>query len=98
MHGESKPNEEKAIEIEFQRYLGCKILEKDRNLTVLEWWRSHEQFYPLIKNIARKYLSVPAFSVSSERVFSLCGNLVNKKRCRLIPNNVDLLVFLNRKY
>lgn len=94
--GESKPNQEITIENEFQRYLGCKILEKDKNLTVLEWWRSHEQFYPLIKNIARKYLSVPASSVSSERVFSLCGNLVNKKRCRLSPNNVDLLVFLNR--
>lgn len=53
-------------------------------------------YNPLIKNIARKYLSVPAYSVSSERVFSLCGNLVNKKRYRLSPNNVDLLVFLNR--
>lgn len=93
--GESKPNQEITIENEFQRYLGCKILEKDKNLTVLEWWRSHEQFYPLIKNIARKYLSVPASSVSIERVFSLCGNLVNKKRCRLSPNNVDRLVFIN---
>jgi hypothetical protein len=94
--GETQPNPEMAIENEIQKYLGCRILGKDQNLTVLEWWKLYEQFYPRLRNIAMKYLSIPASSVSSERVFSLCGNLVNKKRCRLSPNNIDLLVFLNR--
>ncbi|XP_062615878.1 E3 SUMO-protein ligase ZBED1-like [Saccostrea cucullata] len=93
---ESQPNPELALENEIQRYLGCKILEKDQGLTVLKWWQSHEQFYPRLMNTAKKYLCVPASSVSSERVFSLCGNIVKKKRCRLSTNNIDMLVFLNR--
>lgn len=85
-----------AAESEIQRYFGSKNLEKEHNLTVLEWWKENEQFYPRLYPIAKKYLAVPASSVSSERVFSLCGQIVNKKRCRLSPQNVDLLVFLNK--
>lgn len=48
--------------------------------------------------MVRKYLLVLVFFVLLECVFSLCGNFVNKKRCRLIFNNVDLFVFFNRKY
>lgn len=94
--GETIPNQEMAAESEIQRYFGSKNLEKDHNLTVLEWWKENEQFYPRLYPIAKKYLAVPASSVSSERVFSLCGQIVNKKRCRLSPQNVDLLVFLNK--
>jgi hypothetical protein len=33
-------------------------------------------------------------SAPSERVFSVAGNIVNKKRVRLKPDTVDLLIFL----
>ena len=94
--GETKSNPAKAIDIEIERYLASKVLEKDHTLTILEWWKTYEHFYPRIHNIAKKYLSLPGSSVSSERVFSLCGQLVNKKRCRLSPKNIDLLVSLNK--
>ncbi|KAK3108755.1 hypothetical protein FSP39_014880 [Pinctada imbricata] len=94
--GETKRDDEDVAEIEIQRYIGSKILEKDHSLTVLQWWKEHEPFYSRISQIAKKILSVPASSVSSERVFSLCGQIVNKKRCRLSSQNVDLLVFLNK--
>ena len=62
----------------------------------LEWWRKREQAYPNISVLAKKYLSIPASSVSSERIFSLAGNIVTKKRCRLSPEMVDMLVFLHK--
>ena len=41
-----------------------------------------EHFYPEIHKLAKKYLSLRGSSVSSERVFSLCGQIVNKKRSK----------------
>ena len=64
--GETQANPQNAEEAEIQRYLGSKVLEKDHALTILEWWKLHEPFYPRISKVAKKYLSVPASSVSSE--------------------------------
>jgi hypothetical protein len=44
--------------------------------------------------VAERILAIPATSAPSERVFSSAANIVDKKRVRLKPENVDLLVFL----
>ena len=46
-------------------------------------------------NLARRYFSIPATSVHSEEVFSVAGNVLCEKRNRLLPENVDKLVFLH---
>ncbi|KAI4817571.1 hypothetical protein KUCAC02_010956 [Chaenocephalus aceratus] len=43
----------------------------------------------------RSYLAIPATGTPSERVFSLAGNTVTRKRSSLLPSHVDALVFLN---
>ncbi|XP_046560924.1 zinc finger BED domain-containing protein 4-like [Haliotis rubra] len=88
-----KPREDVVFQ-EVARYLGS--AHTDRQLTLLDWWKKNAQYFPRISGLARKYLAIPASSVPSERVFSLAGNLVNKKRARLSPNNIDLLVFLRK--
>ncbi|XP_041468262.1 E3 SUMO-protein ligase ZBED1-like [Lytechinus variegatus] len=60
----------------------------------LLWWRDNEDAHPRVAQLAKKYLTLPATSVPSERVFSSAGNIVNKKRSCLEPENVDMLVFL----
>ena len=62
----------------------------------LSWWKNHEHKNSKLARLAKKYLCIPASSVSSERIFSLAGNIINKKRCRLSPDMVDMLVFLNK--
>lgn len=62
----------------------------------LKWWKENELKYPKLSVVAKKYLAIPASSVSSERVFSLTGNIINKKRSRLRSDNVDMMVFLNK--
>ena len=61
----------------------------------MEWWSKKSLFYPHLARLAKRYLCVPASSVPSERIWSLAGNIVTKKRAALLPENIDMLVFLN---
>ena len=60
----------------------------------LKWWLENEKHFPLLARIARKYLCILATSVPSERAFSVAGYVVNEKRACLLPENVNMLVFL----
>jgi hypothetical protein len=62
-----------------------------------EWWKIRFSKYPVISNLAIKYLTIPATSVSLERCFSMAGNNVTRKRASLSPKNVNMLVFYTRK-
>ena len=61
----------------------------------LIWWRDNEKYFPRLSQLARKYLCVPATSVPSEHAFSAAGHVVNEKRSSLLPENVNMLVFLS---
>ena len=56
------------------------------------WWHENGQRYPLLTKIARRYLSSPPTSVSSERVFSGAGNIYNDHRCRLTAEKAEMLL------
>jgi hypothetical protein len=60
----------------------------------LKWWRDHQTDYPHIWKVAEQVLAIPATSAPSERAFSSAANIVDKKRVRLKPENIELLVFL----
>lgn len=60
----------------------------------LDWWKNNQSKFPLLSELARKYLCIPATSVPSERVFSTAGHIVNAKRASLLPDHVSMLVFL----
>ncbi|GJJ67751.1 hypothetical protein EMPS_00097 [Entomortierella parvispora] len=57
------------------------------------WWRENKDEYPLMAQLARKYLAMPATSVASERMFSFAGNTVTDKRTRLTSDTVSDIVF-----
>ena len=57
----------------------------------LVWWKDNQKHYP---RLARKFLCIPATSVPSERAFSVAGHVVNEKRACLLPENINMLVFL----
>lgn len=68
------------------------------NSCPLKWWKENARLYPLLSSIAKAYLSTPATSVPSERVFSSAGDIVNVQRSQLLPENVDMLIFLKKKH
>ena len=76
---------------EVEKYICIDICSDHRPLL---WWNLYEKEFPTLSKIARTYLCIPATSVPSERAFSTAGHIVNSKRACLLPENVDMLVFL----
>ena len=86
---------EEIVTKEVDRYLGVDVV-AGTCTSGLEWWKENETFFPNLSVLAKKYLAIPASSVSSERVFSLTGNIVNKKRARLSERTIGMITFMNK--
>ncbi len=59
---------------------------------VLTWWKTNEYNYPLMSNIAKDHLAIPAASVQVERIFSGCRDLYGIRRNSLHANTVKMLM------
>lgn len=57
-----------------------------------QWWSKREA---RLAPIAHKYLSTPATTVPCERLFSLSGHIIQRKRASLYPDNLNKLVCLS---
>ncbi|XP_061589594.1 E3 SUMO-protein ligase ZBED1-like [Cololabis saira] len=58
----------------------------------LKWWSGHAGAYPSLAPLAQKYLATPATTVPCERLFSLSGHILQKKRAALSTDIVTRLV------
>ncbi|XP_005103836.1 zinc finger BED domain-containing protein 1 isoform X2 [Aplysia californica] len=67
-----------------------------RKADPLQWWKLNEVQFPHLKILAQKYLCIPATSVSSDRLFSKQGHLVEMKRDLVKPNHLHTILFLNK--
>ena len=83
------PDDEINKKVEQYKY----IPKPDIASSPLVWWKLHHGQFPLMQKLARKYLCCCATSVSSERVFSTGGRVVNGRIC-LKPEKVNELIFL----
>ena len=64
----------------------------------MDWWEQNKLNYPTLYKTSKALLSIPATSVPAERVFSLAGFIVRKRRARLTSGNVNTLIFLNKNF
>jgi len=61
---------------------------------ILKWWDKNKAELPLLAELAREYLCIPASSAPSERLFSHAGNIVTDTRQSLDSENVSKLMFI----
>ncbi|XP_056136452.1 E3 SUMO-protein ligase ZBED1-like [Lampris incognitus] len=88
------PHQPEAGKIETELATYLLTPEADPDTYPLQWWKRHEPNFPRLSNLAKKYLSIPATSALTERVFSVGGGIVTCNRACLKPEVVDRLVFL----
>ena len=63
----------------------------------LKFWKQHENLFPTLSLFARKYLSIPATSVPSERLFLQTKYIINgTRRAKLHPDTGEKIVLLTR--
>ncbi|GES76109.1 zinc finger BED domain-containing protein 1-like [Rhizophagus clarus] len=88
------------IKDEFQHYIDIVELPVLEEYDPYLWWSTNKNQYPVLHKLAMKYLSIPATSVPSERLFSDAKNLVTPLRTRLNSSVINQLMFLkrNREY
>jgi len=83
-----------SLECVVDTYL--KELNQPRKSNPLQYWKEHQQLWPVLVLLASKYLCAPPSSVASERLFSTAGDISTETRNRLLPGKLEQLLFLNK--
>ena len=94
--GTSSVTEEKGLDYEFKVFES--LPEKGPETDVMLWWKEASTRLPLMFDIVRIVFSVLASSCTSERIFSICGQMATKKRVRLNEKKLEELTVINRNY
>ena len=55
----------------------------------LDWWRNHQEKFPLLSYLVRIVFAIPVASSKSERVFSIAGLIVTTLRSQMDPDKVE---------
>ena len=67
----------------------------DPNEDPFTWWMNRKAKFPLLSQIARKYLAVMGTSIPAERLFSQLGRVLEKRRLRMKDSLFSSLMFLS---
>ncbi|XP_019851990.1 PREDICTED: zinc finger BED domain-containing protein 1-like [Amphimedon queenslandica] len=89
-------NHSNNIETDLSLFYTEKVISRDSDPIL--WWQQNHTRFPILSQVAKYVLCVPATSTSSERLFSTAGLTVSKLRSCLKPDNVDALTFLHANY
>jgi len=92
--GSQKP----PLEIEMATYLALPRPVDKAKVDVLAWWRANAATLPLLSQVARGILAIPASSASSERCFSAAGNICTAQRYNLDPKTTMKLTFCQQNW
>ena len=60
-----------------------------------DFWFAKKDQFPIIYNLAMKYLCIPATSAPSERVFSVASKIISKFRNRISDENAGTILFVH---
>jgi hypothetical protein len=90
---------EDNVTIELQKYSSLSLDKKDlKSFCVLNWWKTSSEAFPVLSQMARSVLCIPASSSKDECNFSDAGNTLSEKRNRLNPTKVDDILFLRSNH
>ena len=76
---------------ELQRYKEVSTI--SATMDPLEWWKHNEKSYPILAELARIYLAIPASQATCERSFSTAKRICTDERTALTPQHLGKYVF-----
>jgi len=65
-----------------------------RSKCPLMWWAENRHRYPLVSEVARRLLVVPATAVSTDRMYTKKGDEIMDKRDAISPERADQVLFI----
>lgn len=77
---------------EIEMYLGEALAPSSSDPLV--FWKNNCNRFPVLSNIARKMLAIPASSAGVERVFSVTGCISRARRSKINAENVSRLLMV----
>ena len=60
----------------------------------LVYWKARAVQWPQLTQLAKRYLCAPIGLCASEREFKVAKNVSSNERIRLLPQNIERLLFL----
>ncbi|KAL6613903.1 hypothetical protein ACP70R_036173 [Stipagrostis hirtigluma subsp. patula] len=93
-HMSLRANSESEVPSELENYMKKLPIRRGGEFDILSWWRSNALEYPILSQMARDILVVPASSVASESAFSTGDRVISDFRSRLAPETVEALICL----
>ncbi|XP_060071429.1 E3 SUMO-protein ligase ZBED1-like [Ylistrum balloti] len=88
----STDNLREKMEHELQLFCSEELLEPEKS--PFDWWKTNKTRYSNLAKLAQVFLSIPATSVPSERMFSKSGLIISNRRSCLEPFFAEQLTFL----
>ena len=97
--GQAQPNttREQQVKNEIAKFKALPLLQfkngKKFNCPLV-WWKEHEHQFPVLAQLARRFLCIQSTSAASERIFSKAERIIEDRRAGLDPDNAGMLIFL----
>ena len=85
----------RVLEVESELEIFLKDAVAPQGSDLLEFWKLQCKRLPYLSRLARTVLAIPA---SSERVFSVAGQICTERRTLLAVDKVEMLVFLKENF
>jgi hypothetical protein len=63
----------------------------------LKFWQRYHTEFPILRELAKIYLSTPGTSLASEAAFSMSAYIARKERAKLSPENLSFTMFMRDK-
>jgi len=92
------PKKDDDLARQFEHYLNFLPDLSSADGDILAYWKAHEPSVPDVARLARRILSIPASSASSERLFSAAGRTITPQRTNLSAARAEQLIFVQQNF
>ncbi|RDD45528.1 Transposable element Hobo transposase [Trichoplax sp. H2] len=90
---EDASDEGKISITEIQLYMETRLTKETRgqgkNLDILKWWQNHRTRYPILSQVARSILAIPAYCTATDFKYNQLGNGMTDKSITLNQQTIN---------